>query len=239
MNMRTTYLFFFGPPGSGKGTQVDMLAQKAGLPVISPGEMLRHEEQAGTPIGKMVGPLMDKGKMVPDSLVEKMIISRLKKKDAVKGAIFDGFPRDLEQLAFIAGVASKKKADCFAFYLGVPDKEVLKRLGGRRVCDCGASYHIEYNVPKKKGICNLCGKKLTIRPDDKPAIMKARLKQYHETINPILDYFKKEGKLKEFDGTQPISLIHGKILRFVKNLRLEKNFHHSSPYKGEVRRGSY
>ncbi len=157
--MSKIFLFFFGSPGSGKGTQVDLLSEFSGLPVISPGELLRHEEDAHTALGNMVKPLVDQGKMVPDEIVEKIIEKRLSKKDAKNGVLFDGFPRNIDQLHFILSKIKNitaRKPKLAAIHIKVSDQEVQRRISGRRVCDCGASYHILYNPPKKTGICDIC-----------------------------------------------------------------------------------
>jgi adenylate kinase len=222
-------LFFFGPPGSGKGTQVDLLGEAARLPIISPGELLRHEEDIHSAIGKKVEPLIDKGKMVPDGIVEKMIMKRLKRKDANRGILFDGFPRTLKQQHFILEKLKKisqNNSKFAAFYIKVSDREVKKRLSGRRVCDCGASYHLVYNPPKKKNICDLCGKKIYIRKDDTPKVIGGRLKYYHKSIKPILDFWKVGGKLIEIDGEKSIKAIHKEIYakynRVISNKKIYK-----------------
>jgi adenylate kinase len=213
------YIFFFGPPGSGKGTQVDMLGQYLEIPVLSPGELLRHEEEMHTKLGAKIQPLIDNGKMVPDRIVEEMVAKRLSKKDAVNGVIFDGYPRDMDQLEFICEkLRNKVKKDDLiaAFFIHVPDKEIKQRLAGRRVCDCGASYHLSYNPPKKADVCDLCGNKLEIRKDDRPAVIKDRLKYYHKSIRPLLEYWKKSGKLFKINGEKDIRDIHKEIRNIIK-----------------------
>jgi adenylate kinase len=217
--MKKIFIFFFGPPGSGKGTQVDVLAAKFYLPVISPGELLRHEEEVGSKIGKIVKPLIDNGKMVDDHIVEQMINSRLRKKDAKRGALFDGFPRDLQQHEFIVDklrslVAAEDKV--FAVLLNVSDREVRHRISGRRVCDCGASYHIAYKPPKIKDRCDLCGNVLTIRKDDRLSVINKRLKHYHLNIKPLLLYWKKHNKLYKVNGERLIGEINQEIETIVK-----------------------
>jgi len=217
--MNKKVFIFFGPPGSGKGTQSDMLAAGLELPVISTGELLRHEQSMGSKLGKKVASLLKKGALVPDKLVEEMMNNRIAKKDAKNGFVLDGYPRDAEQLRNLAGVLQEKKIkkeNVFIILVHVSDREVKKRLGGRRVCDCGAAYHLTYNPPKKKGICDLCGKKIYIRSDDRPATMSSRLKLYHKTTEPLLKLGQSMGKLIVINGDNGIKKIHQEIIKKIK-----------------------
>ena len=232
-----TFLIFFGPPGSGKGTQADMLAEKIKLPVICPGELLRHEMELKTEIGKKVELAVNSGKMVNEAIVEKLIDQRLGRRDAKQGAIFDGCPRRKKQLNFLikkfnkithnkcSNVLLRKNQGnglrVAAILVNVSNKEVKQRLSGRRVCDCGAAYHIKYNPPKKRGVCDLCGKKLSVRADDKPAVIADRLKLYHKQTEPLLDYFQQRGELIKIDGEQSIKEVEKEIWREIKNLRFQ------------------
>jgi len=213
------FLIFFGPPGSGKGTQVDMLAKKLKLPVICPGELLRHEIGLKTKIGKQVKSLVDLGKLVPDEIVEKIIDQRLKKPDAQKGAIFDGYPRRQKQLDFLIKRLARITSDkdyIYAILIDVSDREIKQRLSGRRACDCGAVYHLKYNPPKKSGICDLCGKKLYIRDDDKSKVIAGRLKLYYEQTKPLIDFWQKKGKLIKINGEQSIKDVEKEIWSKIK-----------------------
>lgn len=214
---------FFGPPGSGKGTQADMLAEKMKLPVVSPGELLRHEINAKTDLGLEVEKKLAKGKMVANEIVEKIIDRRLSKRDAQKGFVLDGYPRTKNQLNNLSDRLKKissVKDNVYAFLVDVKDLEVKKRLGGRRVCDCGASYHLKYNPPKKKGFCDLCGNKLSIREDDKPAVIRDRLYSYHKKIKPLLGYWSKDDRLIIIDGSQPIKKVEKDIQKFLKQKKI-------------------
>lgn len=203
--MRKIFLFF-GPPGSGKGTQSDAIGDYFHLPVISTGELLRHEEKSGTVLGKKIAQLIDKGELVSDELIHKIIAERIKRSDAAKGFILDGYPRDAEQLQDLLKMLSEHDL-ILLVEIRVSDKEVINRLGGRRVCDCGATYHIIYNPPKVAGRCNLCGKELYIRPDDKPEIIKDRLAGYKKSAEPLMSYAKKHHDLISVDGERLISEI--------------------------------
>lgn len=216
--MNKKFFVFFGPPGSGKGTQTDMLAKRLKLPVISPGELLRFEEDHQTRLGKTVAKLIDSGRLVSDVVIEDMIDKRLGKKDAKNGFILDGFPRDEKQAEFLAKKFKKitGKADkIYSFLIHISDSEVKKRLSGRRVCDCGAAYHLKYNPPKIKNICDLCGAKIYVRHDDAPATMVKRLKLYHKETEIIMKHYKAIGQIVKIDGRKKIQDIHKDILKYI------------------------
>lgn len=213
-------IIFFGPPGSGKGTQADILGAKLFLPVISPGELLRHERDKGTKLGKEVAVLMAKGKLVPNKIIEKLIDNRLAKKDIDNGYILDGYPRQKEQLLFLIKRFEKtlsKKDLVVAIYLKAKNSSIIKRIAGRRVCSCGASFHIKTNPPKKFGICDQCGAKLYRRKDDAPQVVRTRLKSFSLRIKPILAYFKKEKSLITIDGERSIKNVTKEIDKKIKN----------------------
>jgi adenylate kinase len=219
MNKNKKIIIFFGPPGSGKGTQADMLASDLKIAVISPGELLRHEVDNKTKVGLAVEKKLAKGKLVPNKLIEHMLDNRLAKHDTLKGFVLDGYPRCIKQLVFFKKRLKKliRNEKAIAIYIDVSDKEVKRRISGRRVCDCGASYHLLYNPPKIKGICDLCHKKITQRPDDKLSVLKNRLHDFHETIKPLLDYFKKYHIFIKIDGCQTIEEIKKELSNLISN----------------------
>lgn len=197
-----------------------MFSEKFKLPVVAPGELLRLEMKNKTKLGEKLKKFLHSGRLVPDIAVKNIIIKRLKNKDAKNGFILDGYPRNLSQLKELSKILKKDiGADkgVLAIWIKVGDAEVMNRLGGRRICACGASYHLKFNPPKKKGICDLCGKKLYIRSDDKPAIIKKRIKLYYKENAPILKYWRKVGKLIEINGEQKIKKIHVDIMKKLKN----------------------
>lgn len=212
---------FFGPPGSGKGTQADLLANNFKIPTISPGELFRHEIDKKSKLGKNIENLVSQGKLLPDKLVEKIVFSKIRKRYVKKGFILDGFPRDINQLKSLekelARIATKDSL-VRAINIRVSGKEVKKRLGGRRVCDCGAEYHLIFNPPKKKGICDDCNKKLYIRADDRPSIIADRLKNYNKNITPLLKYFRRKNSLIIINGDQPISKVHHDIIAKINEI---------------------
>ena len=222
--MNKTILIFFGPPGSGKGTQAKMLSQELKIPVISTGEIMRQEIKKKTEFGKKIEEILAKGNLVSDNLTDKLLAKRLSRGDVKKGFIFDGFPRNKNQLQLALKRFKKtiKKDDkLMAVYINVGDKEVINRLGGRRVCICGETYHLKFNPPKKKGICDKCGQKLFGRDDDRPKVVKERLKVYYRGVDPILKYFQREDKLIEIDGEQRIPKVQKDILKELKHREIK------------------
>jgi len=217
--MEKIYLIFLGPPGSGKGTQAQMLSAKAKLPIISTGELLRHEQEKNTNKGKMIKEIIVKGKLVSNKIVEAIINKRLTAKDANKGMIFDGFPRNKNQLRHLTGKLGKNNV--YAILVDVSDKEVKRRLGGRRMCACGATYHLKYNPPQKSGICDLCRGKLFIRNDDRPKVIADRLKLYHQQSEPLIDYWLQSKRLIKINGGQNISRVRKDIEKKIRNLGIK------------------
>ena len=221
MRYSRKFLIFFGPPASGKGTQADKLGEKLNLPVISPGELLRHERDLKTKIGEKAGIIINKGGMVPDKIIEQIIDKRLAKKDVKQGFLLDGYPRAISQLKFLnnrfKNIASENDV-ILAIYIHVSAKEVKKRIAGRRVCDCGASYHTIYNPSKKQGICDLCGEKLYKRKDDSAEIIKIRINRFNKNIKPILNYYKKNNILININGEQGIGEVEREIWKSINQL---------------------
>jgi adenylate kinase len=193
-----------------------MLSKKNKLPTISTGELLRREIKDKTILGKRVENIISQGKYVSDGIITKIIFKRIKNKDARKGYIFDGFPRNKKQLNSLIKNLNLGEAEVLAILVDVSDKEVKSRLGGRRVCNCGATYHIKFNPPKKKGVCDSCGSKLFIRDDDRPSVITNRLKIYHRETDPILDYWEKNDKLIGINGEQSIKKVQQDIIKRLK-----------------------
>lgn len=212
--MSKNYYIFFGPPGSGKGTQAKKVSEFLSLPVISTGEILRQEVELKSEIGKKAEKLMAMGKYVSEELVGELMIKRLRKKDAVNGAIFDGYPRTEFQQNFL--INKLKKFNILAVFVAVKDLEIKKRLGGRRACVCGHTFHTKFKPAKKMGICDFCGSKLFIRPDDKPESIKTRLEIYHKLTEPLLKYWEDNGKIIKVDGEQKIEVVYREILGKLK-----------------------
>lgn len=192
-----------GPPGSGKGTQAKRLAPKLQALHLSSGDILRAEKAAGTELGKQATGYMDRGELVPDSLIIEMMLGRMTQERG-KPIILDGFPRTLAQAeALDEGLARYGMKIHRVINIDVPDAEVERRMTGRRSCPtCGAVYHVEFTPPKVAGKCDKDGVDLIQRDDDKPEVVRKRLVTYHHQTQPLVEYYKKHGLLRDVDGTQ-------------------------------------
>ncbi|MBR6228686.1 MAG: adenylate kinase [Eubacterium sp.] len=196
-------IVMLGAPGAGKGTQAKMISEKYNIPHISTGDIFRANIKEGTELGKKAKAYMDEGKLVPDELTCDLVVDRIAQDDAANGYVLDGFPRTIPQAEALTNAlnARGEKLD-FAIDVEVPDENIVNRMSGRRACvKCGGTYHIKYNPTKVEGVCDACGGELTLRDDDKPEVVADRLKVYHEQTQPLIDYYSKEGILKEVDGT--------------------------------------
>ncbi|HFC98063.1 MAG TPA: adenylate kinase [Thermosulfurimonas dismutans] len=210
-------IVFLGPPGAGKGTQAKRISEKYGIPQISTGDMFREHLSKGTELGKKAKEYMDKGQLVPDEIVLGMVEERLKQPDCEKGFILDGFPRTVPQAEALDEMLAKwgKKID-FAIAIEVPDEELVKRLTGRRTCkNCGMMYHIIFKPPKVEGKCDACGGELYQRADDNEETVRNRLKVYHESTAPLIEYYEKKGVLHRIDGTGSIDEIFERIVKIL------------------------
>ncbi|MDD6309158.1 MAG: adenylate kinase [Clostridia bacterium] len=186
-------IILLGPPGAGKGTQAERLAARYNIPTISTGAMIRAEIRDGSELGKQTKKYIDEGQLVPDSIIMSIVESRLSKPDCAKGFILDGIPRTIPQAQKLDEMQIEPYT---VLNIAVGDDEIVKRLGGRRVCaTCGATYHETFNPPAKKGVCDACGETLSIRPDDAEETILKRLAVYHEQTEPLIAYYEKAGKL--------------------------------------------
>ncbi len=192
-----------GPPGVGKGTQARKLTQHLRVPHVSTGDMLREAIHDGSALGRRVRPFLEAGQLVPDELMEELIVERLGRQDAAKGFILDGFPRTPDQVATLDRVLGRLGATLDrAFVLIVPEDELVRRLSGRRVCPgCGALYHIDSRAPASAGICDTCGSALVQRPDDQEDVVKHRLEVYRAQTVPVIRAYSDRSLQVEVDGT--------------------------------------
>ena len=185
-------LVLLGPPGAGKGTQAQALAARWGIPQVASGDLLRAAVREDSELGREAAGYMDRGQLVPDELVLKLIAERLRRKDARDGFILDGFPRNVMQAEALAAGLERVglKLDKVVAVI-VPDEEIVKRISGRRTCgNCAAMYHVIFEPPAKTGVCDKCGGELYQRDDDAEETVRERLKVYAETTRPLLDHYR-------------------------------------------------
>lgn len=207
-------IIMLGAPGAGKGTQAKQIAEKYSIPHISTGDIFRANIKNGTELGKKAKTYMDQGLLVPDELTCDLIVDRIKQDDCKNGFILDGFPRTIPQAEALDAALSKmgEKMD-YAIDVDVPDENIVRRMGGRRVClNCGATYHIVSIPTKVEGICDKCGSEVVLRDDDKPETVQKRLSVYHEQTQPLIDYYNRQGILKTVNGTRPLEEVFADIV---------------------------
>ena len=206
-------IIMLGAPGAGKGTQAKKIAAKYGIPHISTGDIFRANIKNGTELGLKAKSYMDAGGLVPDEITIGMFLDRIHQADCENGYVLDGFPRTIPQAESLTEALKKNGESIdFAVNVDVPDENIISRMSGRRAClNCGATYHIVYNAPKKEGVCDACGQELVLREDDKPKTVKKRLDVYHDQTQPLIDYYKKEGVLAEVDGTKDMEEVFQNI----------------------------
>jgi adenylate kinase len=210
----------FGPPGAGKGTQAKFLSEELNVPHISTGDILRENVKKGTALGMKAKSYMDKGELVPDMLLIDLIKDRLSQPDCRKGFLLDGFPRTIPQAEALDEILDdiNKNLDG-VINIDVGSGELVRRLSGRRICrSCGASYHVVFNPPKVKDICNACGGELYQRDDDKEAAIKNRLNVYVKQTQPVLEYYKKKNILIDIDGEKEIDEVTSDVKSAIENL---------------------
>ncbi len=206
---------FLGPPGAGKGTQARELAREWGVPQIATGDMLREAVAAGTPLGRDAKGYMDRGELVPDSVIVAMIGERLAKPDATHGYILDGFPRTVPQAEALAQLLKDRgQALDHVAYFDVSEPEILRRMTGRRVCRrCGETYHLVSAPPKREGTCDRCQGELYQRADDSEETVRRRLDVYTRQTAPLLAYYRERDLLTTVSGEGPIDEIRASLRR--------------------------
>lgn len=207
-------LILLGPPGAGKGTQAAKIIEKYNIPHISTGDIFRKNISEGTRFGKKAKEYMDKGELVPDSLVIEIATDRLTEDDCKNGFLLDGFPRTVEQaVALDAFLGEHGKKIDHVLDIDVPKEELMTRLIGRRVCkNCGATYHVTNMPPKTEGICDKCGGELMQRADDTESTVENRIEVYNKQTKPLLNYYDKLGNIAHLDGSIGLEKLFAQIV---------------------------
>jgi adenylate kinase len=212
------HIIVLGAPGAGKGTQADILCQEMNLPHIASGDLFRQALEERTEVGLLAKSYMEKGELVPDEVTIKMILERINQPDCISGCLLDGFPRTSHQAEVLDEVLKEQgKTIDKAIYIEVPNEELVKRLSGRRLCRvCQTPYHIISSPPKAPEKCDKCGGELYQRSDDREETVKARLGVFFAQTVPILDYYKKQGKLISVNGNLGIQGVAREIISALK-----------------------
>lgn len=206
-------LVLLGPPGAGKGTQAKVLSDEFKIPHISTGDILRDAVKDKTPIGIKAKGYMDRGELVPDDIVIEIVAQRLVRPDCQKGFILDGFPRTGAQAEALDKTLAKLNCPIeLTIYFKTSINTIISRLSGRRVCkNCGANYHIKNIPPKVPGKCDLCGRELYQRDDDKEETVRKRIVVYEETVPEIVTYYEDKGKLRTVSGDLDVDDVHARL----------------------------
>lgn len=208
-------LILLGAPGAGKGTQSAKISEKFQIPAIATGDILRSAMKAGTALGLEAKAYIDEGKLVPDAVVIGIIKEYLASDACKNGFILDGFPRSIPQAEALDEMGVKIDV---VLSIEVPDEKIVARMSGRRVCSCGASYHVDHNPPKVADVCDTCGGALYIRADDAPETVKKRLSTFHAQTEPLKEYYSKKGILATVEGQEKVedttALVFAALSRF-------------------------
>jgi adenylate kinase len=216
-------LILLGPPGAGKGTQAQRLVEDFDLPYYATGDILREAVKNGSPLGEQAKSFMDAGDLVPDDVICRVIMERIDSPEAADGFLLDGFPRTVGQAETLEeALKGRGRRLTAALMIDAPDEEVIRRLSGRRICVKNQHlYHVEFDPPKREGVCDQDGSRLIQRDDDKPETVKKRLGVYREQTEPLAERYEKMGILRRFDGSRPPTEVHDHIRAAVATLRLE------------------
>lgn len=206
-------VIFLGPPGAGKGTQAKLVASRFNVPHLSTGDMLRDNVSRGTELGLLAKPVMERGELVSDALVLRMVEERIARPDCRNGFVFDGFPRTVAQAEALDGILAKQGIGAPAvIYFNVAEDVLMRRLTGRRTCKaCGEIYNIYDRPPKVDGRCDADGGELVQRADDKPEVIRERLAAYDRQTKTLVDYYRSQGVLHEVDGAASMEAVTASV----------------------------
>lgn len=204
-----------GPQGSGKGTQGDLLAEKLGLIHLETGDNFRAEIARGTKLGKECASYMDRGILLPDQIVFRLVEKLLNQQTLAKGFVLDGMPRRLSQIQWLDNFLAGKNSQIDQLVLlNLSEEETVRRLSARRVCPrCGRNFNLVTLPPQKDELCDDCRVKLITRSDETPGAVKKRLKEYHHETDPMIDYYRQKGKVAEVNGEQPVEKVFEDVLK--------------------------
>jgi len=213
---------FLGPPGVGKGTQADAIAQKYEIPKLSTGDLLRESVAKETSLGKEAKGYMNRGELVPDAVVIGLVEEKLGSPECHKGFLLDGFPRTVTQADQLSTyLTSRGEALDHVVHFSLSKSEIVRRISGRRSCpDCKAVYHLESVPPKSEGICDACGKSLVQRNDDKPETIESRLAVYQEQTAPLIEYYSARNILVELDGAGLVAAVQDRLVALLDQPRV-------------------
>ena len=215
-------VILMGAPGAGKGTQAQRIAERYGIPQISTGDILRSNVQRETELGRKAKEIMERGELVSDELVLPMVAERLSQKDCANGLILDGFPRTVAQAEwldrFLEGRSfGGRRVPPVVINIRVSYNQLLQRLTGRRSCPVDQSiYNIYLHPPKQDGLCDICSAKLMQRKDDREEVISERLKAYERQTLPLVEYYRRKGRLQEIDGELPVEAVTEKTLAAIE-----------------------
>jgi adenylate kinase len=218
-------LVLLGPPGSGKGTQGELLNEDLRLPYYATGDILRGAVRDETELGREAKEYMDSGDLVPDEVIVGVIAERIASSEALDGFILDGFPRTTPQAeALDTKLDELGRAVTAVLLIDVSDQEVVRRLGGRRTCVAnGHVFHVEFGPPKEEGVCDIDGSELIVRDDDEPEVIRKRLVTYHEKTEPLVSYYDNRSVLRRVDGEAAPEAVAEQIRRTLATLRMEQD----------------
>lgn len=214
-------LLIIGAPGAGKGTMSELILKNFDIVHVSTGDMLREAVKNKTEIGLKAQEYMNAGALVPDEIINGIIVERLSKDDINKGFLFDGYPRNVAQAESLSKILAdlNKKIDAVV-NLNVEDEVLIKRITGRRLCPkCGAIYNIYYTAPKKEGVCDKCGEALTQRKDDNVDSLKVRLQEFHHNTQPVIEYYNKANIVKNINADQDINLVFEDVKKALEGIK--------------------